>query len=162
MRGDRCVPRDQGEACLALGTTGRLRELLEKPGQERECIRYICEVEIRRTNFFKESSKKYLQVRMAFLHMAACSEAECRATPLTATSPHLQRNFISSGDPTHQPRAPGMLLKPGSSFHILAIPINSLPSARISFQLARILSSAFSTPVSSTLQTGLWSSKYQD
>ena len=109
-----------------------------------------------------EEGSKDLQVRMAFLHMAACSEAECRATPLTATSPHLQRNFISSGDPTHQPRAPGMLLKPGSSFHILAIPINSLPSARISFQLARIFSSAFSTPVSSTLQTGLWSSKSQD
>ena len=35
--------------------------------------------------------KIHLQVSIAFLHMAACSEAECKATPLTATSPHLHR-----------------------------------------------------------------------
>ena len=35
--------------------------------------------------------KIHLQVSIAFLHMAACSEAECKATPLTATSPHLHK-----------------------------------------------------------------------
>ena len=103
--------------------------------------------------------KIHLQVSIAFLHMAACSEAECKATPLTATSPHLHRKWRfwegASIRSTHQPLAPGMLLKPGSSFHILGIAIRSLPSARISFQLARIFSKAFATPVSSTFQTGL-------